>query len=79
MVVFNAVELSWSISTSPTISSRAGYTATILSNGVIVYIGGYDARLNIIDVSQIALYDTKTTTWSNQVRMSNTKNGYCKI
>ena len=40
MVIFNTVELSWSISTSPMIS-RAGHTATLLSNGVIVYIGGY--------------------------------------
>jgi N-acetylneuraminic acid mutarotase len=78
MNIFNTVELSWSISKSP-LTARVSYTATLLSNGVIVYIGGYDTASITIDVSQIALYDTKTTTWSNKVRMSNTKNDYCKI
>jgi N-acetylneuraminic acid mutarotase len=67
MVIFNTVELSWSISTSPTILSRAGHTATILSNGVIVYIGGFDSEVKNLDISQITLYDTKSLTWSNKV------------
>jgi hypothetical protein len=78
MNVFNTVELSWSISKSP-ITARVSYTATLLSNGAIVYIGGYDAASIIIDVSQIALYDTKTSTWSNKVRMNDIKNNYYKV
>jgi N-acetylneuraminic acid mutarotase len=65
MNIFNTVELSWSISKSP-ITARASYTATLLLNGVIVYIGGYSNNIDI-DISQIALYDTKTSTWSNKV------------
>jgi N-acetylneuraminic acid mutarotase len=76
-IIFNTVELSWSISKSP-ITARASYTATLLSNGVIVYIGGYNFEVEI-DISQIALYDTKTLTWSSKVRINNTKNNYCKI
>jgi N-acetylneuraminic acid mutarotase len=70
MVIFNTVELSWSISKSPItnpITKRVLYTATLLSNDVIVYIGGYDGNVNNIDISQIVLYDTKTSTWSNKV------------
>ena len=69
MIIFNTVELSWSISTSPMIS-RAGHTATLLSNGVIVYIGGYtndEPTSRTLDISQITLYDTKCLTWSNKV------------
>jgi N-acetylneuraminic acid mutarotase len=75
MVIFNTVELSWSISTSPIISSRAGHTATILSNGVIVYIGGFsnEPTSQILDISQITLYDTKSLTWTNTVCCMNVK------
>ena len=51
--------------------SRAGYTATLLSNGVILYIGGYqEGSLSTFmntDLSKIFIYDTKTSTWSNKV------------
>src|SRR3954454_13619442 len=72
MVIFNAVELSWSISDTPVIA-RASYTATLLSNGVIVYIGGHNNSPKIIDMSQITLYNTKSSTWTNKVC---TKNKY---
>ena len=41
MVIFNDVELSWSISYLFEAPTLAGYSATLLSNGVIVYLGGY--------------------------------------
>jgi hypothetical protein len=43
MITFNTVELSWLITNTSPITGRISYTATLLSNGVIVYIGGYDA------------------------------------
>src|ERR1043165_5317311 len=48
MVIINNVELSWSIGYLPNApAQRAGYSATLLSNGVIVYIGGYNTN-NVI-------------------------------
>jgi N-acetylneuraminic acid mutarotase len=67
MVIFNTVELSWTVNIS--VIGRRSYSATLLSNGVIVYIGGYNSKT--IDISQIALYDTKSSTWSNKVFCSN--------
>ena len=80
MVIFNTIDLSWLILTPANApGARVGYSATLLSNGVIVYIGGYDSVLNNLDISQIVLYDTKTSSWSNKVRMNNIKNNYYKI
>jgi N-acetylneuraminic acid mutarotase len=69
MVIFNTIDLSWSIIKSPVIG-RVSYTATLLPNGIIVYTGGYDSSIKTVDISQIALYDTKTLTWSNKVCMN---------
>ena len=65
MVIFNIAELSWSINSSP-VMSRAAYSATLLSNGNIVYIGGY-RRGGQLDISQIDVYDTNSLTWSSKV------------
>jgi len=68
MIIFNTIELSWSIN-PPTVNAprpATEYTATLLSNGVIIYIGGTD-MLNLIDISQIYLYDTKSLTWTVKV------------
>ena len=65
-VIFNTVELSWSIINSLVIA-RAGHTATILPNGIIVYIGGFDSSAKTINISQITLYNTKSMTWTNKV------------
>ena len=64
-IIFNTVELSWSINNSP-VDRRASYTATLLSNGIIVYIGGFNGT-KLIDISQIDIYDTYSLTWSNKV------------
>src|SRR6266498_496639 len=67
MIILDTVELSLLISTpanSPTI--RHSYTATLLSNGVIVYIGGYEFNQvnKYVDIKEINLYDTRSQTWS---------------
>jgi hypothetical protein len=66
MAIFNTVELSWSISKSPVIA-RSSYSATLLSNGMIAYIGGYDAAGKTIDISRIDVYDTNSLTWTSKV------------
>ena len=52
MIVLNVVESSWSISYPLNAPKIAGYSATLLSNGIIVYIGGYDGLRNV-DILQI--------------------------
>ena len=76
MVIFNTVESSWIISTSvnaPT--KRLSYTATLLSNGIIAYIGGYELidinnEIRNVDIKQIDLYDTNSLIWSVKVCIS---------
>jgi len=74
MVILNTadVELSWSISTPINASRRDLYTATLLSNGVIIYIGGYgnETVSEAADIKVINLYDTKSQTWSVKVRIN---------
>ncbi|PKK75369.1 hypothetical protein RhiirC2_846071 [Rhizophagus irregularis] len=62
MIVFDTISLTWSIGS--TIIPRTDYTATLLSNGTIVFIGGKDNNYNDVDINQLALYDTKVDKWS---------------
>jgi len=74
MVILDTVESTWSIiilANSP--NKRVGYTATLLSNGVIAYIGGWEYIENVrqdVNIKQINLYDTKSSTWSMKVCMN---------
>ncbi|CAI2175633.1 6995_t:CDS:2 [Funneliformis geosporum] len=72
MVIFDTIGLSWTnISSVDAPSKRALYTATLLTNGFIVYIGGYefkeDGDVTVVDLKQIYLYDTNSLTWSLKV------------
>ncbi|CAI2179926.1 12942_t:CDS:2, partial [Funneliformis geosporum] len=62
MVILNTVELSWEnyIINSP--KHRDLYTATLLTSGVIVYIGGFEYGLEFADIKKIILYDTNSLT-----------------
>ncbi|KAF0442578.1 galactose oxidase [Gigaspora margarita] len=43
------------------------YTATLLPSGLIVYIGGRGSKLvNLNDISQVQIFDTKSYTWSTK-------------
>ncbi|CAI2179216.1 2712_t:CDS:2, partial [Funneliformis geosporum] len=67
MVILNTAELSWLIIPASKPSTLISYTATMLSNGVIVYIGGLmliEDTLRIDDIKNINLYDTKSQIWS---------------
>ncbi|CAI2179923.1 12940_t:CDS:2 [Funneliformis geosporum] len=70
MVILNTVELSWVINTDNQPNSSHTYTATLLSNGVIVYIGGAEViedSPKFIDIKKINLFDTKSSTWSVKI------------
>ncbi|CAI2174134.1 16955_t:CDS:2 [Funneliformis geosporum] len=62
MVILNPVKLSWIINA---IKSRHLYSATLLTNGIIIYIGGFEVE--IADIKQIILYDTNSLTWSERI------------
>ncbi|PKY46808.1 galactose oxidase [Rhizophagus irregularis] len=69
MNIFDIISSTWlKGSTEGSPSSRMGYTATLLSNGIIVYIGGRESYLNEqqrdADINQLPLYDTKIDQWS---------------
>ncbi|PKY43847.1 hypothetical protein RhiirA4_457942 [Rhizophagus irregularis] len=77
MITFNIAGPSWSINTA--VNGLATYSATLLSNGIIVYVGGlspFNGNNNVIriaDISQILLFDTNSLTWSmNSARITAT-------
>ena len=72
LIIINTNDLTWSYSpafNAPT--RRYLYSATLLSSGTIVYIGGReftdDGTSREVDINQINLYDTKLGTWSAMV------------
>ncbi|CAI2165241.1 13565_t:CDS:2 [Funneliformis geosporum] len=70
MVILDTAELSWLIIPASKPYAANSYTATLLSNGVIVYIGGTETReatATSIDIKIINLFDTKTLTWSVKI------------
>jgi N-acetylneuraminic acid mutarotase len=68
----NVADLSWSTTPSVnTIKGRTSYSATLLPNGNIAYIGGLELNDNNFvtqDISQIILYNTNSATWQLKVR-----------
>ncbi|EXX60866.1 Kel2p [Rhizophagus irregularis DAOM 197198w] len=71
MITFDIADSSWSINTA--VNGRATYSATLLSNGIIVYVGGLEPFngnndvVLIADISKILLFDTNSLTWSMNV------------
>ncbi|PKY40931.1 galactose oxidase [Rhizophagus irregularis] len=65
MIVFDTISLTWSKGSTINVPlPRVDYTATLLSNGIIVFIGGKDNNFRDVDINQLALYDTKVDKWS---------------
>ncbi|CAG8769617.1 7503_t:CDS:2, partial [Racocetra persica] len=67
-IVLDTVKLSWSIYINAPIS-RSGHTATLLNDGRILYIGGFDSSFNYVPMDQasfkqISIYDTNTSSWN---------------
>ena len=72
VVVLNVNDLTWSYGSLENAPyARLGYTATLLSDGRIVYIGGVeqvsDGVARYVNINQINLYNTKLDTWSEMV------------
>ncbi|CAG8608947.1 9885_t:CDS:2 [Funneliformis caledonium] len=69
MNVLDSLTLNWELGTldgAPT--PRDGHTATILNNGLIVFIGGRemagpDNNLSLVNMRSIDVYDTKSAEW----------------
>jgi N-acetylneuraminic acid mutarotase len=72
MLILDTFNSTWSYSSALNMPiKRAGYSATILKNGIIVYIGGsLDEQELTININHIVLYDTKLDNWSTMVRAS---------
>ncbi|CAB4426726.1 unnamed protein product [Rhizophagus irregularis] len=67
MNIFDTISLTWSKgSAEGSPLPLIGYTATLLSNGIIVFIGGEERPYNYnVSLNQLALYDTKVDQWSS--------------
>ncbi|RHZ88875.1 hypothetical protein Glove_21g300 [Diversispora epigaea] len=64
MIIFNTITFTYSIgSTINRPPSVAGYTATLLPNGIIVYIGG-KVWNGIVSIKNITMYDIKEDSWN---------------
>ncbi|CAI2170593.1 8216_t:CDS:2 [Funneliformis geosporum] len=67
MIILNTRDLTWTYSSVVNAPpNRDIYTATLLLDGRIVYIGGREMTNNELDVdiNQINIYDTKLNVWS---------------
>ncbi|RGB29350.1 hypothetical protein C1646_795588 [Rhizophagus diaphanus] len=69
MNIFDTISSTWlKGSTKGSPPSLIGYTATLLSNRTIVFIGGKELYLNKLrDINQLALYDTEVDQWTSMI------------
>jgi hypothetical protein len=67
MNIFDTISLTWSKgSTIYAPLPRADYTATLLSNGIIVFIGGRETNYFVdVDINQVNKLDIHTTLYRN--------------
>ncbi|PKY44016.1 hypothetical protein RhiirA4_512033 [Rhizophagus irregularis] len=71
MNIFDSINLRWSLNISAndftTPRQRSDYTATLLKNGMIIYIGGWEINdkglPDYVDMSQLSIFDTKQSLW----------------
>ncbi|KAF0538928.1 galactose oxidase [Gigaspora margarita] len=70
MNVLDITTMTWSITTQPQSDiTYADYSATLLPNGLIVYIGGRSASssgVNLTNMAKIQIFDTKSYVWSTK-------------
>ncbi|KAF0538901.1 galactose oxidase [Gigaspora margarita] len=68
MNILDTTNMTWSTPIqSQSVLTYLDYTATLLPNGLIVYVGGRSgssSNVNLIDMAQIQIFDTKSYTWS---------------
>ncbi|RIA96169.1 hypothetical protein C1645_733472 [Glomus cerebriforme] len=75
ILILDTTNSIWSYGSTLNIpNKREGYSATILKNGIIVYIGGQEeTEENIsqtVDINRIDLYDTKLDIWTVMIAKS---------
>ncbi|CAG8441269.1 14358_t:CDS:2 [Funneliformis caledonium] len=63
MVILDTVGLSWQIKSTP--FARYSSTAVLLSDGMILYIGGRSEDFGYVPMNQLTIYNTKLDTWFN--------------
>ncbi|KAF0428037.1 galactose oxidase [Gigaspora margarita] len=70
MNILDITTMTWSTKTqSQSILTYVDYTAILLPNGLIVYIGGRSGSSTIVslnNISQVQIFDTKSYTWSTK-------------
>ncbi|CAI2187620.1 12091_t:CDS:2 [Funneliformis geosporum] len=66
MEIFDTKSLSWSTVTSDNTEWRGQYSATILENGNIIYLGGLTMLNADVDISKAYIYNTNTGIWSTE-------------
>ncbi|KAF0386119.1 galactose oxidase [Gigaspora margarita] len=68
MNILDITTMTWSTPTqSQSVLTYIDYTATLLPNGLIAYIGGYSgssSKVSPTDMAQVQIFDTKSFTWS---------------
>ncbi|CAI2182949.1 16073_t:CDS:2 [Funneliformis geosporum] len=68
MAILDTVNWSWSYGTQDGApEARNDFSATILSNGVIVYIGGSNSNNRYVPMTQLNMYDTNSAAWINNI------------
>ncbi|RHZ88859.1 hypothetical protein Glove_21g268 [Diversispora epigaea] len=71
MIIFNTITLTYSNgSTINGPPSMFGYTATLLPNGIIMYIGGRTAVSTTISIKNITMYDVNDDSWNYTIAKS---------
>ncbi|KAF0549485.1 galactose oxidase [Gigaspora margarita] len=68
MNILDITTMIWSTQTQPqSVLINVDYTATLLSSGLIVYIGGRrSSTANLNNISQVQIFDTKSYTWTTK-------------
>ena len=75
MIIFDTNNLTWSYGNKLTMPmARHFYTATLLPNDIIIYIGGLYYGKKAMDIRDIVLYDTISDTWETMVHIHNIHN-----
>ncbi|CAG8541236.1 12336_t:CDS:2 [Funneliformis caledonium] len=75
MAILDTVNWAWSYGTQDGApEARNDFSATILSNGYIVYIGGSNLNNRYVPMTQLNMYDTNSAAWINIEATGDTPN-----